>query len=179
MRKSITACILATCLMFFFTNISAQNLTKKFSFGLGFEGGFTMGDAKDSYPNNGGLTLRLAFHAGPGFATLTSGALAFFPKSFKDEDNLKAGVLIPVRFGYKYIIQDKFFVMGELGYGNFKQFYKDDESDGVASTSEGGFLYAPSAGVQFGKFEAGLRYESVSLNGGSLSSFGARLGFNF
>ena len=139
-------------------NVAAQNLSKKFSFGLGLEGGLPLGDVKEAYNLAGGLT-------------------AFIPESLEGED-VKAGLLIPVKAGYKYIIQDRFFVMGEIGYGSFKQYYAD-ENDQLASVSNGGFAFAPSAGVQFNVLEVGLRYESVSLPGGSLSFLGLRLGFNF
>ncbi|HRE52666.1 MAG TPA: transporter [Flavitalea sp.] len=157
---------------------SAQSLSKKFSFGIGLEGGLPTGDAKDAYNLAGGLTLRLAYQLGDGFATLTSGGIAFIPENLDGGDDMKVGLLIPVRAGYKYIIKDRFFVMGELGYGSFRQYYAD-ENDELASVSDGGFLFAPSAGVQFNVLEIGLRYESVSLPGGSLSSVGLRLGFNF
>jgi len=158
-------------------HLNAQKLSKTFSFGIGIEGGFVSGDFKDVYGGNAGITLRGSYHAGPGFVTLTSGAIAFLPKSFKGE-NLKAGVLIPVRAGYKYIFQQRFFAMGEIGYGSFKSFYKD-ENDDLQSETSSGFLFSPSAGVQFGTTEIGIRYESVSLSGATLSSIGARIGFNF
>jgi len=124
------------------------------------------------------LPLRLAYHLGNGFATLTSGGIAFIPKNLDGGEDMKVGLLIPVKAGYKYIIQDHFFVMGEIGYGTLRQYYAD-ENDELASVSNGGFLFAPSAGVQFNVLEVGLRYESVSLPGGSVSFVGLRLGFNF
>lgn len=156
---------------------SAQSLNKTFSFGFGLEGGLPTGDAKEAYNLAGGLTLRFSYKAGPGFATLTTGGIAFIPESLEGEDT-KAGLLIPVKAGYKYIIQDKFFVMGELGYGSFRQYYAD-ENDELASMTSGGFAFAPAVGVQFNTFELGLRYESVSIDGGTLSFLGLRLGFNF
>lgn len=165
-------------LTFLGSQASAQKLSKTFSFGIGLEGGVTTGDLKKAYPVNGGLTLRLSYQVGPGFATLTSGAIGFIPKSFDDVEDLKASVLIPVRAGYKYIFNERFFAMGEIGYGSLKTFYTD-HNDELASVSEGGFLFAPSVGVQFGVAEVGLRFESVSIAGGSISSMGIRLGFNF
>lgn len=158
-------------------NAQAQSLSKNFSFGLGLEGGLPTGDVKEAYNLAGGLTLRLSYKVGSGFATLTSGGIAFIPESLDGED-LKAGLLIPVKAGYKYIIQDHFFLMGEIGYGSFKQYFPD-ENDELASVSNGGFAFAPSVGVQFNVLEVGLRYESVSLPGGSLSFMGLRIGFNF
>lgn len=176
MKNITTRILILICFIGISASLSAQKLTKKFSFGLGTEVGLTTGDFKNTYQINGGLTLRLSFHAGPGFATLTSGVIAFLPKSFNNPD-LKAGVLVPVRAGYKYI-NHHFFAMGEIGYGSFISIYKDANDD-IQKSTTGGFLFAPSAGVQFGTFEVGLRYESVSLSGVNLSDFGLRLGFNF
>lgn len=158
-------------------NAQAQSLSKNFSFGLGLEGGLPTGDVKEAYNVAGGLTVRLSYKVGNGFATLTSGGIAFIPESLEGED-VKAGLLIPVKAGYKYIIQDRFFLMGEVGYGSFKQYYSD-ENDELASFSDGGFAFAPSVGIQFNALELGLRYEAVSLPGGSLSFLGLRVGFNF
>lgn len=177
MRKIIFSAMIGVCLLMLHSDLSAQKLTKKFSFGVGLEAGLPVGDAKDFYNFAGGLTLRFSYHVGPGFATLTSGGIGFIPKSFEGED-AKAGVLIPVRAGYKYIFQDRFFAMGEIGYGSFKQFFADD-NDELQSVTHSGFLFAPSVGVQFGVAEIGLRYESLSVDGGSISDFGLRLGFNF
>lgn len=177
MKKTISILVLAVVMSFAYRDSSAQKLSKTFSFGIGLEGGITTGDTKDFYPANGGLTLRGSYHVGPGFVTLTSGAIAFIPKDIEGED-VKAGLLIPVRAGYKYIIKDHFFVMGELGYGSFKEFFSG-EDDELASDTQGGFLFAPSVGAQFGVVEISLRYESVSLSGTNLSLIGLRLGFNF
>lgn len=177
MKKSISILTFVVALSFAYSDSSAQKLTKTFSFGVGLEGGITTGDAKDAYPTNGGLTLRGSYHIGPGFATLTTGGIAFIPDDLEDED-AKVGLLIPVRAGYKYIIKDRFFAMGEVGYGSFKQFYSD-EHDELVSRSDGGFLFAPSVGVQFGVVEISLRYESVSVGDENLSLLGLRLGFNF
>lgn len=176
MRK-LTAFIIVLFFLLPGQDVSAQSLSKTFSFGIGLEGGLTTGKFSDLYSANGGLSLRLSYQAGPGFATLTSGAIGFIPKSFEGED-LKASVLIPVRAGYKYIHNERFFGMAEIGYGNVKTF-ETDHNDELVSHSSGGFLFAPSIGVQFGVTEIGLRYETVSLTGASLSSFGIRLGFNF
>lgn len=157
--------------------VTAQKLSRTFSFGLGLEGGITTGDAKESYNANGGLTLRLSYHVGPGFVTLTSGAIAFVPKDLNAGADAKAGILIPVRAGYKYYFK-KLFAMGEVGYGSFKEFY-NDATGNLVSISDGGFLFAPSVGVQLGVTEISIRYESVKIFDANLSSVALRLGFNF
>ncbi len=39
--------------------------------------------------------------------------------------------------------------------------------------------YAPSVGVQFGVFEAGVKYEAIAVSGSTLSNIGVRLWCNF
>jgi hypothetical protein len=155
----------------------AQKLSKKASFGFGLEGGAPLGDAKNSYNFTGGLTLRFSYKAGPGFATFTTGAVVFGPKSISG-GHAKAGLQIPFKAGYKYIIGGHFFVMGELGYSVFRYYYEDGNHN-LVSTSTGGFTYAPTVGVQFGSFEVGIKYEGIAISGGTLSDVGLRLGFNF
>jgi hypothetical protein len=154
-----------------------QKLSKKFSFGFGLEGGPTTGVISNTYGGAGGLTLRASYHIGPGFATLTSGYLGYFPKSLAG-GNLSAGTQFPIKAGYKYIFLKHLFAMGELGYSKFTTYYLDFAGNS-ASASTGGFTYAPAVGVQFGAFEAGVRYEATAVTGGSYGLIGVRLGFNF
>ena len=155
----------------------AQNITKKWSIGFGLEGGAPVGDTKDSYNFTGGLTVRFSYKAGPGFATFTTGAVVFYPKKVQGEQT-KAGLQIPFKAGYKYIFLKHLFVMGELGYSSFRYYYEGTNSN-LISSSTGGFTYAPTFGVQFGFFEAGIKYEGIAVSGGTLSDIGLRLGFNF
>jgi len=155
----------------------AQKMSKKFSFGFGLEGGPTTGTISSTYGGAGGLTLRGSYHIGPGFATLTTGYLAYFPKSISGA-SLSAGTQFPIKAGYKYIFLKHLFAMGELGYSTFTT-YVVNTSGGSTSFSSSGFTYAPAIGVQFGVFEAGVRYESTAVTGGSFNLIGIRLGFNF
>ncbi len=68
--------------------------------------------------------------------------------------------------------------MGEMGYSSFKIYYKGENGD-LASSNSGGFTYAPTVGVNFNAVELGIRYEGTSLKGGTVSTIGLRLGFNF
>ncbi|MEO7049401.1 MAG: outer membrane beta-barrel protein, partial [Ferruginibacter sp.] len=150
MRKSFLLIIISTC--FFIacaTTAMGQKENKSFSVGFGLEGGLPLGDIKDAYKFDGGLTIRLSYHVGPGFATLTTGALAFLPKSDLG-DNTKATLQIPVKAGYKYVFSKPFFVMGELGYSSFKVY--SGSNGEVVSSNVGGFTYAPSVGVNFKAF---------------------------
>jgi hypothetical protein len=175
--KPIYSLALGLCCLMLSVSASAQREGKKFSVGFGLEAGIPTGDAKASYNVTGGMTIRFSYLAGPGYVTLTSGGIVFAPKSLNGE-TIKAGLQIPIKAGYKYLINEHFFVMGELGYSTVKTYYKDVNNN-LASVSSGGFTFAPAIGVQSHSFEFSIRYESTSLNGGTLSFAGARIGFNF
>ncbi|MBX2921962.1 MAG: hypothetical protein KF746_07205 [Chitinophagaceae bacterium] len=178
----------ATMIIIVFTILSltanAQKEGKKFSFGFGLEGIKPVGgkDIKEYYNFGGGLSLRFSYKAGPGYATLTGGALGILPKNFDDED-LKAAVLMPIKAGYKYIFLKHLFVQGELGYGRLTIVYEGD--DGVEKEPYSGLIYGVTAGGNFGAFEAGIRYEGLGGKNKEydgklkLSGIGLRLGFNF
>src|SRR5579859_1900978 len=153
MRKT-TAIILMIALCA--TKTMAQKETKHFSAGFGLEAGVPVGNYSDLYSFDMGLTVRLSLHAGPGFVTLTSGALAFLPKDMAGEPK-KAGLQIPVRFGYKYIIHHHFFVMGEAGYVSTKTYYGNRGK--LLSVNSSSFIAAPSIGVQFNAIEISIRYD--------------------
>ncbi|MFT3949375.1 MAG: hypothetical protein QM763_20595 [Agriterribacter sp.] len=76
---------------------NAQKEGKKFSVGFGLEAIKPVADKvlKTYYNFGAGLSLRFSYKAGPGYATLTGGALAVLPKNLDDED-LKAAVLMPL-----------------------------------------------------------------------------------
>jgi hypothetical protein len=154
----------------------AQKEGKAFSVGFGLEAG-APASSNTGYNFTSGITLRFSVHAGPGFVTLGTGAVAWVPKSFAGKST-KASLQIPVTAGYKWIIAKPFFVMGELGYSSFRVYYNGGRS-GVASISSGGFTYAPTVGVNFNALELGIKYESTSLSGGTISGISLRLGFNF
>ncbi len=169
-----SAILTFTISMFFSVSAFAQKETKNFSVGFGIEAGIPTGSTADLYNAAAGLTVRLSYHTGPGFVTLTSGGIAFAPKNITGV--AKTLLLeIPVRAGYKYLIQHRYFVMGELGYGNFTTYH--GKNSAINTTGSGAFIGAVSAGLQFNAFEAGLRYGvNFKSNGGV---FGLRFGFNF
>jgi len=152
----------------------SQKETKKFSVGLGIEAGLPTGPASDLYSFAVGLTIRFSYHVGPGFVTLTSGGIGYDPKTVVGQKK-KIGLQIPVRAGYKYIVHH-FFVMGEVGYSEFKSYY--GQNGGLVSANAGSFIAAPSVGIQFNAFEAGLRY-GIDFRSGGGGLFGIRVGFNF
>jgi len=176
MKKCIPVILCGVLLLTCFS-LSAQKEGKKWSVGFGLEAGVPTGDIKDSYNFTGGITLRFAYKAGPGFATFTTGVVGYVPKKGLGKQT-KAALQIPFKAGYKYIFAKHLFVMGEFGYSTFRYYY-DGGNGNLASTSTGGFTYAPSIGVNFGVFEAGIKYEAIAITGGTVSDIGFRLGFNF
>lgn len=172
----ISAAILLLVLVGRSYTAGAQSLKKSWSVGFGIEAGLPEADAKDLYSFTGGMTVRFSYRLGHGFATFTTGAVGYAPKT--DDINLKAGIQVPFKAGYKYIILRHFFVMGEAGYSAFRAYYKD-LSDKTQYTDNGGFTYAPTIGIQAGALELGVRYETVRTGGLNIAHAGLRLGFNF
>ena len=172
MKKTVILIFVISALA---TSGFAQKETKSFSAGFGFEAGVPTGNISNAFNSLFGLTVRFSYHAGPGFITFTTGGIALGPKKIEGQPT-KVGLEIPVKFGYKYIIQHHFFVMGEMGYASFKSYYGYQGS--VLSTTSGSFVAAPAAGFQVNTFEASLRYEIISSNGGG-GLLALRLGFNF
>jgi len=169
-RTSILFSLIVICAL----NAAAQKETKKFSIGFGFEGGVPVGSYSNLYTSDIGLTLRFSYHAGPGFVTLTTGAIGLLPKKIEGQPE-KIGLELPVRVGYKYIIQHHFFLMGEAGFVSLKTYFMNQGK--LNSVTQGSFVAAPSVGVQFNAFEISLRYETYPGNGGGI--VGPRIGFNF
>jgi hypothetical protein len=170
----------------FVSNLYAQKDGKPFSFGFGIEGGGILGDKnfKEVFSSEFGMSLRFSVKAGPGYATFTPGGMLVIPKSV-DEDEVKVGTHVPLKLGYKYIIADKFFVMAEGGYSFYTIYTADSDAESVDDMTKerySGFTYAPSVGLNLGKFELGLRYETtilkknVDVKPGLLA---LRIGFNF
>ncbi len=172
MKKTI---ILFSLISFCAITAMAQKETKNFSVGLGIEAGVPTGNISNAYTFAAGLTIRFSYHVGPGFVTLTTGGVGFAPKKVAGVSE-KVGLQIPVKAGYKYIIQHHFFVMGELGYADFNTYYGSGGS--VHNISTGSGLFAPAIGVQANAFEISLRYEVFTKsNFGGLAA--VRIGFNF
>ncbi|MBX3238331.1 MAG: outer membrane beta-barrel protein [Chitinophagaceae bacterium] len=186
--KKILSFVIAFFALVSTNQLYAQKDGKQFSFGFGIEGGAMVGDEniKEAFSSQFGLSLRFSYKVGPGYVTFTPGGSLMLPKKV-DEDNVKIGTNVPLKLGYKYIIAEKFFVMGEAGYSIYN-FYsasmdEDVDIDDISKERIGGFTYAPSIGANLGKFEVGVRYESTILkkNGVTVkpSLLALRLGFNF
>lgn len=160
------------------STVSAQESTakpyKKVRIGLGLEGGLPMGTLKTAYKYAGGATFRVAVALNEKMAvTATTGAIAFIPEMIPNVD-LKASINIPIKAGYKYMLSNKVYALGEAGTTMFKT-YGVASNGQVVSSSSNGFTYSAGIGAHALRLDTSLRYEGYS-NGGFL---GLRLGFNF
>jgi hypothetical protein len=171
-------CILLTAILLIFSfTANSQKPGKSFSFGVGVEGSVPLGNSANLYQYGGGVTVRFSIHAGPGFATIASGAEIFVPWQIGNIGT-KVAAQIPIEAGYKFIFLRHFFVMGELGYSYFR-YYSEGNYSNLVIVNSGGFSYGPSAGVQLGSLELRIKYETIELNYGNLNVLAFRLGFNF
>ncbi|MBL4678125.1 MAG: hypothetical protein JKY70_18250 [Mucilaginibacter sp.] len=155
---------------------TAQLRAQGFKLGLGVEGALPLGDMSDLYKVGVGLTFRGAISLpAAGDVTLTSGAIAFLPKDLTYLGNdSKAQLNIPIKAGYRQMVQGPLYLMGELGATIVRSYYGDANGD-LQSVGATRFTYAPSAGVILGSFDASLRYEGYK----GQSFVAVRLGFGF
>lgn len=163
---------------FYGSAVQAQSLDEDQTWvvGLGLDGGVVNGDFKSLYNWGVGLNLRVGYQAGPGFITFSTGGIVLPPNS-QASSSLKLSILAPFKFGYKAVIADNFFISGEAGFALLRSLV--DDAYGIATTNQAGFVYSPGLGVQFGRVELGLHYQSTLFKGSSLNMPMARLGINF
>jgi hypothetical protein len=157
------------------SNMFAQD--KKLSVGLGLEGALPIGNLANAYNVGGGATLRIAYALDETSAiTATTGAIAFIPKNISGVD-LKAQLNIPIKVGYKYMLGDVLYGLGESGF-TLSRIYAPKPSGStatVSSVSTTSFTYSVGVGAHLGGFDPSIRYEGYS----SAGFLGLRLGFNF
>ena len=181
--KKIIGCVLTLCFCFFYTSLFAQKQnTKLIGVGLALEGGLPGGNTGNGLDGTIGGNVRLAYRLSPGFVTATFGVTGYFGLT-NDEARASsgqgyyAGGIIELSAGYKYFLQKRFFVMGEIGVA--KEFLNHNADGTTHGVQHVGVTFAPSAGAQFGFFEVGLKYQIFTVPGGNLSSIGLRLGLDF
>ncbi|OOQ60551.1 outer membrane beta-barrel protein [Mucilaginibacter pedocola] len=157
------------------SKLYAQDDYKKFSLGIGLEAALPVGNLSNAYSFGGGATIRatIGLDASSAF-TITSGALAFAPKDLGGGYKLKTQVNIPIKAGYRYMLSDNFYAIGEAGVTIAKT-YASNGSGGTVSASGSSFTYAPGIGLKLGGVDLSVRYEGYSGAG----FIGGRLGFNF
>lgn len=147
---------------------------KKVRIGLGLEGALPTGGLGTAYNIGAGATLRAAVSIDEKSAvTGTTGVIAFIPKDLGSGVNLKTQINIPIKAGYKYMLTEKVYGLGETGITIAKS-YAASSSGQLVSATGSSFTYAAGIGAHFG-VDASIRYEGYS-GGGFL---GLRLGFNF
>jgi hypothetical protein len=174
MRKTVTI-VLCSLFVLCASKTIAQSGKQPYYFNFGVEGGVPTGVTSNAYSVSLGGTFRFGLHAGPGSVTFTTGAIGYFPKT--TDNDAKAGIEVPFRVGYKYLVVPHFFIMGELGYADFISYYDDAEGNRF-SASSGSFIGGISAGFQIHNFEIGPRYGVIFNNGGG-GDLALRVGWNF
>lgn len=176
--KKTGICLLIAFIGFCGSKARAQSLDEDQTWvvGVGLDGGVVNGDYKSLYNWGLGINLRIGYQAGPGFITLSTGGIILPPNS-NASSSLKLSVLAPFKLGYKAVIADNFFLTGEAGFALLRSVV--DDAYGIATVNEGGFIYSPGLGVQFGRVELGLHYQATTIKGSSLNMPMARLGINF
>jgi len=159
---------------------SAQTEKGKTKFGIALEAGIPTGDAGDVYDLAIGGSLLLE-HPITTSLNLT-GSAGFTSWSIKNDvkDTYKAlGIdtespsFIPVKAGAKYYFAKNFYAQGELG-----------AAFGTKKGYDTGFIWTPGLGLSYPvsdktDFDAGVRYESWSANGGSTDQIAFRVALKF
>ncbi len=153
---------------------SAQTEKGKTKFGIALEAGIPTGDAGDVYSVALGGSL-LVEHPIASSLNLT-GSAGYTNFSVKDEwkdFGVESAGFIPVKAGAKYYFAKNFYGQGELG-----------AAFGTEKGSETAFAWAPGLGLSYPvsdktDFDAGVRYESWSANGGSIDQIAFRVALKF
>jgi hypothetical protein len=150
-RNSVKLAVVALCLLSSYT-ISAQdtgasqseNYDQGWRLGFGISAGVPL--SAEPYNWNLGGDVRLQYDLSTRYSlTLTSGYNNFFVKG----DNTDLGY-IPVKGGFKaFVLKDKLYILGEVGYAfAVTNGYEDDS-----------FLISPGIGYANKYFDASIRYE--------------------
>ncbi len=154
-----------------------------FRFGLGLEAALPLGNL-DSYVAGGGLTARFTKGIAPGLdLTFIGGGIGLVPEDVNNANvDTKASIFIPVKAGLRIMAGKTFYLTGEAGI-TFTKVYGVTSvtvTQGGATINKGFvndkvFTYAPGAGLRFGSFDLGARYEGYE--GGGLAAL--RIGLDF
>jgi hypothetical protein len=145
--------------------------TQGSSISIGAEVGVPSGDLADGWKLGLGGSAKAAFNVtNNGFITVSAGYISFSGKDAGFGIKMPAMNLIPLKAGFRYNFGG-FYVEPQVGYTIAKA--KGGDSDG-------GFTWAPNVGYMINNMiDLSARYESVSLDGSSLSHLGFRVAYNF
>src|SRR3984893_3061305 len=136
--------------------------------GVAFEVGVPTGDFGTYSKTGFGGSVRGLFGIGTaGQITFTTGYTSF---KFKDIDAHSS--IIPLLAGYRHNFSGVF-VEPQIGYGIYGA-----KVSGGSSSSEGAFTWAIGAGYAKNGFEGGVRYQSATKDGSTLSVVGIHVGYN-
>lgn len=140
------------------------------SIGVGVDVAFPMGDLADVSKFGIGGTVKIAFPAGPGAVTVTTGYINFSGKDVTVGNltmTTSSTYLIPFKAGYRLNLGQGFNIEPQLGYS-------------AGKNSSGGFTYAAGLGYIINdQVDLSARYEGVSKSGSTLSFIGLRVAYNF
>ena len=145
--------------------------------GVAAEVGLPMSDFGDAAKTGFGASVRGLFGIGTaGQISFTTGYTTYGAKDLPDGMSAHFNV-IPLLAGYRHNFSG-FFVEPQLGYGIYGAKVSVD-GQGSASDSNGGFTWAVGAGYAKNNFEGGVRYQSASVQGSTMSLVGIHIGYNF
>ena len=177
MRKTI---ILLLCILYGINLKAQKGEPSGFHIGLGLEGALPSRGFNVNYSGGAGATLRLSKGITENFgATITSGAIAFFPKTRNNPTvTNKASLFIPIKAGAKLQLSESLYLLGELGVTLLKSYIINGGTNisptfGYVNNSY--FTYAPSIGADFSGVDVSLRYENLHGSG----FVALRAGYNF
>ena len=137
--------------------------------GLAFEVGIPTGDFGTYSKTGFGGSVRGLYGVGTaGQVTFTTGYTSFKAKSIDAHSTI-----IPLLVGYRHNFSG-FFVEPQIGYGIYGA-----KVSGGSSSSGGAFTWAVGVGYAMNGFEGGVRYQSATKDGSTLSVVGIHVGYNF
>ena len=160
------------------TTVTAQkkSIANATTFSIGVEGSLPVGDFNDAGYNFGiGGSAQVDHKIASNAAiTLNAGYLNYANKSSVIDYHFS---VIPVLAGVKYWFSPKVYGSAQLGAA-FNS-VKVSNSNSGSSTSTG-FAYSPGIGFNISNsVDLLVKYFGNSVNGGTFSSVGARLAYNF
>ncbi|WP_207531951.1 outer membrane beta-barrel protein [Desertivirga arenae] len=152
---------------------SAQVESQKTKFGVAFEAGIPSGDAGDAYSLAIGGSVFVEKPVAASFAvTGSAGYTSWSPKK-EFKDFFDSYGVIPVKAGAKYYFGKNFYGQGELG-----------AAFGTNDGAKTGFIWAPGVGISYPvsdktDFDAGVRYESFSVEEFNMGQIAFRVALKF
>ena len=161
-KHSLLIALLLVC------GISAQAQLKRFSLGPYVEGGFPVGDLKDTHNTGWGAGLNADIKLVAGFGV--TGSVGYMQFSGNTVNNVEYEKIaaIPVRVGLKYKLISILYVKLESGAAN----YVNSDVTGSA------FILAPGVGIRVLGLDVATKYEAW-FREGTMSFFGLKVGYNF